>query len=153
LPGSGLNATYPSSYVRNDFAAFATEPSPIGGIGLTDYADAVVEQVKRMAEHGKVTLVGHSMGGLTITRVGEAVPQLLRRLVYVSAYVPVALATANDYATLPENASSLSGAIVVADPVATGAVRINPRNGDPEYLEKGRQALYNDLSTDQYLRF
>jgi pimeloyl-ACP methyl ester carboxylesterase len=153
LPGSGLNAAYPASYLRNDFAAFATEPSPIAGIGLADYADAVTEQVKKMAEHGKVTLVGHSMGGLTITRVAEAVPHLLRRLVYVSAYVPVELATANDYAQLPENKTSVSGAIVVADPVATGSVRINPRNGDPDYLERGRQALYNDVPTEEFLKF
>ncbi|MEU4287918.1 alpha/beta fold hydrolase [Kribbella sp. NPDC026596] len=153
LPGSGLNAAYPQSYLRNDFAAFATEPSPVANIGLTDYTNAVVAQVEKMAEHGKVTLVGHSMGGLTITRVAEAVPHLLRRLVYLSAYVPVNFASANDYAQLPENQTGISGAIVVADPVATGAVRINPRNGDPEYLERGRLALYNDLSTEEYLKF
>jgi len=153
LPGSGLKATYPQSYLRNDFAAFATEPSPIANIGLADYADAVIAQVEKMAEHGKVTLVGHSMGGLTITQVAEAVPHLLRRLVYLSAYVPVNCASANDYSQLPENQTGISGKIVVADPVATGAVRINPRNGDPEYVELGRQALYNDLSTEDYLKF
>ncbi|MFG1620484.1 alpha/beta fold hydrolase [Kribbella sp. NPDC049227] len=153
LPGSGLNAAYPQSYLSNDFAAFATEPSPIANIGLADYVKAVTDQVEKMAEHGKVTLVGHSMGGLTITRVAEAVPHLLRRLVYLSAYVPVNFASANDYSQLPENQTGISGAIVVADPVATGAVRINPRNGDPEYVERGRQALYNDLTTDDYLRF
>jgi hypothetical protein len=73
--------------------------------------------------------------------------------VYLSAYVPVNFASANDYAQLPENQTGISGAIVVADPVATGAVRINPRNGDPEYVERGRQALYNDLSTEDYLKF
>ena len=26
LPGSGLKATYPASYLRNDFTTFATEP-------------------------------------------------------------------------------------------------------------------------------
>jgi pimeloyl-ACP methyl ester carboxylesterase len=153
LPGSGLNAAYPQSYLRNDFAAFATEPSPVANIGLADYTNAVTAQVEKMAEHGKVTLVGHSMGGLTITRVAETVPHLLRRLVYVAAYVPVNLASANDYSQLPENQTGISGAIVVADPVATGAVRINPRNGDPEYLERGRQALYNDLSAEDYLKY
>lgn len=152
LPGSGINAAYPQSYLRNDFAAFATEPSPIANIGLADYTNAVVDQVKKMA-HGKVTLVGHSMGGLTITRVAEAVPELLERLVYLSAYVPVRLASANDYSQLPENKPGMSGALVVADPVATGAVRINPRNGDPEYVEQGRLALYNDVSTAEYLKY
>ena len=56
-------------------------------------------------------------------------------------------------AALPEGASSISGAILVGDPMATGAMRINPRNADPEYVEKGRLALYGDVSTEQYLRF
>ena len=46
--------------------------------------------------------------------------------------MPVDLASANDYSQLPENKTSISGGIVVADPVATGAVRINPRNDDPD---------------------
>jgi hypothetical protein len=38
LPGSGLNAACPQSYLRNHCTAFATEPSLIGGIHLADYA-------------------------------------------------------------------------------------------------------------------
>jgi hypothetical protein len=38
LPGSGVNAACPQSYPRNHFTACATEPSPIGGIHLADYA-------------------------------------------------------------------------------------------------------------------
>jgi len=153
LPGSGLNAAYPQSYLRNDFATLATEPSPIADLGLADYVDAGVDQVKKMSKYGKVTLVGHSMGGLTVTRIAEAVPQLIRRVIYVSAYVPVNLASGADYSQLPENQGSISGGMVVADPTAIGAVRINPRNGDPDYVERGRQALSNDLSTEQYLSF
>ena len=37
--------------------------------------------------------------------------------------------------------------------MVTGAMRINPRATDPDYVEQGRRALYNDVSTDQYLRF
>jgi hypothetical protein len=32
-------------------------------------------------------------------------------------------------------------------------MRINQRDADPDYVEKGRQAFYNDLSTDEYVRF
>jgi pimeloyl-ACP methyl ester carboxylesterase len=154
LPGSGLNAAYPQSYLRNDFAALATEPSPAANIHLADYRDAVVEQLRRMAPHGKVTLVGHSFGGLAITAAAEAAPDLIRRLVYLTAYVPSNSApTGAALGALPEGASSQSGAIMVADPMTTGAMRINPRNGDRVYVEKGRQALYGDVSTDEYLRF
>ena len=154
LPGSGLNASYPSSYLRNDFAALATEVSPIAGIHLEDYRRAVAGQVADLARRGgKVTLVGHSFGGLTITRVAESVPQLIERLVYLSAYVPVAFSNGAAYGALPEGQSGISGAVIVSDPATTGAMRINPRNGDPDYVEKGRLAFYNDVSTDEYVRF
>ena len=154
LPGSGLNATYPQSYLRNDFDAFASEPSPIAGIHIADYADAITAQLSDMARHGTVTLVGHSFGGLAITAAAEASPDLIDRLVYLTAYVPVPdLPNAVALASLPEGQASISGAILIGDPRVTGAQRINPRDADPDYLEKGRQALYNDVSTEDYLRF
>jgi pimeloyl-ACP methyl ester carboxylesterase len=153
LPGSGLRAAYPPSYLRGDFAAFATEASPIRHVRLADYAAAVVGEVERAARHGKVTLVGHSFGGLTITLVGERVPHLVRRLVYVTAYVPVSVPNGAGLSALPEGGASISGAVLVGDPGMTGALRINPRDSDPSYVEKGRQAFYNDLSTDEYLSF
>jgi hypothetical protein len=62
LPGSGLNAAYPSSYLRNDFTAFATEPSPIGGIHLADYARAITAQAagggRRAEQPGRRTACG-----------------------------------------------------------------------------------------------
>jgi pimeloyl-ACP methyl ester carboxylesterase len=153
LPGSGLDAGYPESYLRNDFAALASEASPIGGVKLADYRDAIVAEVRELARHGKVTLVGHSFGGLAITQAAEAVPDLIERLVYLTAYVPAQQATGAALAALPEGASALSGAILVGDPMTTGAMRINPRNSDPDYVEKGRAALYGDVSTEEYVRF
>jgi pimeloyl-ACP methyl ester carboxylesterase len=154
LPGSGLDAAYPQSYLRNDFAALATEPSPAAAVTLDDYRDAIVEQVRRMARYGEVTLVGHSFGGLAITAAAEAVPHLVKRLVYLTAYVPSAAAPSGAaLGALPEGATSISGAILVADPAVTGSMRINPRNGDPDYVEKGRLALYGDVPTDEYVRF
>jgi pimeloyl-ACP methyl ester carboxylesterase len=153
LPGSGLDAGYPEAYLRNDFAALAGEASPIGAVNLADYATAIVTAVRDLAEHGKVTLVGHSFGGLAITRAAEEVPELIDRLVYLTAYVPAQQPNGAALAGLPEGASSISGAILIGDPMSTGAMRINPRNGDPDYVEKGRLALYGDVSTEEYLRF
>jgi len=153
LPGSGLNAEYPQSYLRNDFQALLTEVSPLKDLRLADYRRAVVEQVRQMARYQKVTLVGHSFGGLTITMVAEAVPNLIHRLVYLTAYVPVRLPSAAEYSALPEHAPSLFGTIVIGDPAVTGAIRINPRNGDPAYVEKGRQAFYNDVPTAEFVKY
>jgi pimeloyl-ACP methyl ester carboxylesterase len=152
LPGSGLNAAYPQAYLRGDAEALVIEPSPVAGIRLADYTNAVVDQLTRMARHGKVTLVGHSFGGLTVTRAAEAAPDLVRRVVYISAYVPVNFPNGAAYGGLPEGASSISGAILIGDPTKTGAMRINPRESDPDYVERGRMAFYNDLSTDEYFK-
>jgi pimeloyl-ACP methyl ester carboxylesterase len=154
LPGSGLDAEYPQSYLRSEFAALASEPSAVANIHLTDYRDAITAQLRQMARHGDVTLVGHSFGGLAITAAADAVPHLVRRLVYLTAYVPTAeLPNGAALSSLPEGQASMSGAILIGDPTKTGAMRINPRNADPDYVEKGRMALYNDVSTDEYLRF
>jgi pimeloyl-ACP methyl ester carboxylesterase len=153
LPGSGLDARYPDAYLRNDPGALANEPSPVRDIGLDDYVDAVTGRLTELARHGRVTLVGHSFGGLTVTRVAEAVPHLIRRLVYVTAYVPVAHASGAELSTLPEGGESISGAILVGDPTKTGAMRINPRDPDPDYVEKGRLAFYGDLPAEEYARY
>jgi hypothetical protein len=52
-------------------------------------------------------------------------------------------------ASLPEGQSSISGAILIGDPRVTGAQRINPRSADPDYVEKGRRALYNDVADEE----
>jgi len=153
LPGSGLDAGYPQAYLSGDREALATEPSPIGEVHLSDYSTAIVDEVRRLAEHGKVTLVGHSFGGLAITRAAEEVPELIERIVYLTAYVPVSVATGAELAGLPEGQTSISGAILVGDPAKTGAMRIDPRNADPDYVEKGRLALYGDVETGEYLKF
>jgi pimeloyl-ACP methyl ester carboxylesterase len=153
LPGSGLDAAYPASFLQGDFAALQTEPSALSGVTLDDYVEAVTAQLTAMARHGRVTLVGHSFGGLTITRVAEAVPHLIRRLVYVTAYVPVNQKSGAEISMLPEGAASLSGAVLVGDPTKTGAMRINPRDPDPAYVEKARLAFYNDLSTEEFVPY
>jgi pimeloyl-ACP methyl ester carboxylesterase len=151
LPGSGLDAGYPESFLRNDFDALATEPSPLGQVRLADYTAAVVDALEQLG--GGVTLVGHSFGGLAITQAAEARPELVERLVYLTAYVPAKAKNAVELSSMPEGASSISGAILVGDPTATGAMRINPRNDDPDYVERGRLALYTDVSTEEYVRF
>ncbi len=39
LPGSGLNAGYPLSYLTDNFAVLPTEVSPVSNITLTNYVD------------------------------------------------------------------------------------------------------------------
>jgi pimeloyl-ACP methyl ester carboxylesterase len=156
FPGSGLKATVPQAYLSNDPNALATEPSAVSEIGLNDYTDATVRAVEGLARgNDHVTLVGHSFGGQTITRVAEQVPHLIGRLVYVTAFCPALQpgGSVDAYAILPENSSSRIGPLLVADPSKIGAFRLNARSADHAYLEQCRQAFYNDLPMEAFLRF
>ena len=153
LPGAGLNAAFPSSYLAGDQAGFLTEASPLKDLHLADYRNAILQQIDRMVGNGKVTLVGHSMGGLSVTAAAEAVPDKIARAVYLTAFVPILRKTGFDYMGLPENAAAQGGQVFLGDPALTGAVRLNPRSTDAGYLERARQAFYNDVPMADAFRF
>ena len=91
LPGAGANAIAPTSLGLRPFdpAAFAAERSPIAGVTQEERTQAVVALVKGAASlgDGKVILVGHSAGGMTISAVAEQVPNLLLAVVYLAGFM------------------------------------------------------------------
>jgi pimeloyl-ACP methyl ester carboxylesterase len=155
LPGHGFSATYPMSYqAPQDPVALASAPSSMAGVTLADAVDHVVGVVRRVAEHGPVILVGHSRGGTTLTGVGNAVPDLVDRIVYISAWCCVDL-TAGEYMTTPEYAASAlndTAGVLVGDPATLGAVRLNWRTADPALLAALRTALH-DGPEQEFLAF
>lgn len=156
LPGNGLTARYPRSYATRDQTGLSTERSKVAGIGLEDYLGTVVPLLTNLsAAGGRVTLVGHSFGGMTITLAAEHAPEMIHRLVYLSAFCPALLpgGSINDYSALPENGRSLAASIVIGDPVQIGAFRINPRSTDSAYIERGRQAFYGDVSPEEFCSY
>jgi pimeloyl-ACP methyl ester carboxylesterase len=127
-----------------DFASLATRPSPMAGVGLDAYTAAAVEVIRTVAEFGPVIVYGGSMGGVTLNRVGNAVPHLIDRIVYDTAFCCTELTCAEDYFATPEGSTSLAGNIadlVVADPSVIGAVRANYRTADPDTLAKLKEVL------------
>jgi pimeloyl-ACP methyl ester carboxylesterase len=56
-------------------------------IGLTTHIDDVVNTILYEDLHD-IILVGHSYGGMVITGVADRLPDRIRRLVYVDAFVP-----------------------------------------------------------------
>jgi pimeloyl-ACP methyl ester carboxylesterase len=56
-------------------------------IGLTTHIDDVVNTILFEDLHD-IILVGHSYGGMVITGVADRVPDRIRRLVYLDAFVP-----------------------------------------------------------------
>jgi len=68
LPGHGKDLTDPKSLHMESYITYVSDA--IGKIG------------------GKVILAGHSMAGMIISGVAEQLPDLIEKLVYISAYVP-----------------------------------------------------------------
>lgn len=149
LPGHGFGATVPRA------GELATRPSGMAGIGTADDVAAVVEVLRRAREHGPVVLVGTSRGGLTLTAVGNAEPELVDRLVYVSAWCCVD-ATVSEYSAGPEHAQSLlasTGLAPLADPAAVGALRLGWATDDEEVLDRLQTAILADGTREELLAF
>lgn len=156
LPGHGFGAHIPRGYLgAQDAAALASEPSGIRGIGTADDVAAVVEVLRRAREHGPTVLAGVSRGGLTLNAVGNAAPELVDRLVYLSAHCP-STSTVAEYHAGPEIAEGLLDSVmglVVADPADIGAVRMNWRTADPAMLDALQAALLGDGTRDELLTY
>jgi pimeloyl-ACP methyl ester carboxylesterase len=69
LPGHGADTTDPES------------------LHMESYITYVSDEVAKIG--GKVILAGHSMAGMIISGVAEQLPDLIDKLVYIAAYVPV----------------------------------------------------------------
>jgi pimeloyl-ACP methyl ester carboxylesterase len=54
-------------------------------LSLQDYVDDLAARVDQ--EQGKVVLVGHSLGGMSISAVAEKLPHKIERLIYLTAWV------------------------------------------------------------------
>ncbi|MCD2467105.1 alpha/beta hydrolase [Streptomyces sp. MBT42] len=157
LPGHGARAEGPAAYYRQpqDLAALAAAPSPMSGVTLRDNVRHVTGVLRRLAPLGPVVLVGHSLGGLTIGAVADAVPDLVDRVVYLSAFCladPAMLTGAWD--VVDENLLDAAVARIAvpltgesADP---GVVRLNWRaaHADPAVFAELKAAVMAD-STDR----
>lgn len=73
--------------VTLDLPGLGDDPTPPAEVTFDGSIDRVVETVENEAE--PVILVGHSLGGVSISRTAELVPDRIRLLVYLSAFLPV----------------------------------------------------------------
>ena len=154
LPGHGFDTVFPLGYGSpQDLDQLATAASPLAGLSLDDYAEHTLGMVRRVAEHGPVVLVGHSLGGSTLTRVANAAPDLLARIVYLSAYCCVSSPTVPAYTPTASGPDSPLGraraTVFLGHPGRIGAARTNPRSGDPEVLAAAHALLMADLDPAQ----
>jgi pimeloyl-ACP methyl ester carboxylesterase len=154
LPGAGVNAIAPTSLGLRPFdpAAFAAERSPIAGVTQEERTQAVVALVKEAASlsDGKVILVGHSAGGMTISAVAEQVPNLLLAVVYLAGFMlpnGMTLLAMLQHETF---SSALSPGLFVGDPATSGATRIHVGSTDEAYRSLLKASFYGDASDSEF---
>ncbi|AEW98328.1 alpha/beta fold hydrolase [Streptantibioticus cattleyicolor] len=153
LPGHGFDAPLPSGYLRPGQPGLSTERSPLAAVTMDDCAEAVLDTLRRSRRYRDVVLVSHSAGGGPASLAAERAPELVDRIVYVSAFVPGGRPRFFDYLGAPENATALGGGLTLGDPEALGAVRINPLSPDPGYVEELRRTHYHDTPADRFDRW
>jgi pimeloyl-ACP methyl ester carboxylesterase len=154
LPGAGVNAIAPPSLGLRPFdpAVFAVERSPIAGVTQEKRTQAVVALVKEAASlsNGKVILVGHSAGGMTVSAVAEQVPELLLAVVYLSGFlVPngMPLLAMLQHETM---SSALAPKLFVGNPGAIGATRIHVGSTDEAYRSLLKASFYADVPESEF---
>ncbi len=132
LPGRG--AGFSLAYHLQDLEAFAAQPSPSAAVTAADTIGHVVDAVRRAREHGPVILVGHSLGGLSISGAGNEIPDLIDHIVYVAAQCPVRPAPEYMSEYLKGGLLSAVAPLTVGDPAKQGFVRINWRGATAEQV-------------------
>lgn len=72
LPGHENSINFKNNYFKN--------------INLNTYVNFVINIIK--SQKKPVILVGHSMAGVVISEVAEQIPDVIEKLVYISAFIP-----------------------------------------------------------------
>lgn len=118
--------------VSVDLPSHGEDDTPAHEVTLDGYAKAAADAIR--AQKGPVILVGHSMGGIVISAAAEMVPDLITRLIYVTAFLPrdgeslLKLEERNPRASVP-------AALVIEE--GAPAAKLHP--------EKINHIFYNDL--------
>jgi pimeloyl-ACP methyl ester carboxylesterase len=155
LPGAGANAKMPRAYEKRplDVEAFATEPSPNASVTQQERTRAVTSLVDEVTRDAgtSVVLVGHSLGGLTVTAAAEAIPERVRAVVYITATLLPNGMTAQDMIRHSTMANGVLPSLLLADPAVVGALRLDPRSDSADYRRRIKSAFYNDVSDVDFM--
>ncbi|MBL7486754.1 alpha/beta hydrolase [Frankia sp. AgB1.9] len=118
------------------------DPAAVAAATLADFVETVARPIR--AAGRPVVLVGHSMGGVTVTQVAENLPDLIGSLVYLTAFIPANGQSLVDVA-LHED---FAGSLVIAHQRMS---QDHPVSYIP--VELGREAFYTDLAETAYEPF
>jgi pimeloyl-ACP methyl ester carboxylesterase len=110
-----------------DLPGQGADETPLAEITLYRYAEAVCDA---LAAGPPAILTGHSMGGMVVTQAAARRPELVERLVYVSAFCPQPGQSLIEITQLPEAAGDSVQANITVEgdpPVATMAPEAAPK--------------------------
>ncbi|MFF0486533.1 alpha/beta hydrolase [Streptomyces sp. NPDC004435] len=162
LPGHGDTAGGPAAYHHptQDRTALHHETSPMHGVTLADNAEHVVGVLRRLAGHGPVVLAGNSLGGLTLTAVVNAAPELVHRVVYLSALCLADPALLTEPWDVVDDGLLEAAVTRIAVPYEApgrdpGVVRLDWRRAhtDPEAFAVLKEAIMADASDALFRHF
>lgn len=122
-----------------DLPGHGDNPAPVSEMTLDANARLVADRVEAAGE--PVVLVGHSMGGISITQAAELVPERIATLVYVTAFLP------GDGQSLVELADGDPSALVQPNLVVDEAA------GSCVIDEQARQAVFFGECSDEDARW
>lgn len=154
LPGHGFDARLPRGYLEPGQPGLETAKSELAGVTMDECASEIAGTLRAVRSYREVVLVAHSAGGGPVSAAAEQSPDLVDRLVYLSAFVPAGRPRFADYLSTPEQTDNALGAgLIVGDPEVIGAFRINPASPDPAYIDELRQTHYHDIPAGAFDRW
>ncbi|WP_210585585.1 alpha/beta hydrolase [Streptomyces sp. GESEQ-35] len=154
-PLHGTERFVPAAYQTQDLRALAGEPSPVAALTLDDFERRVTGAVRRAARlGGPVVLVGHSMGGVSVSRVANAVPELLAHICYMAAFCPSrSMPSLNDCSGSPEGQRAISPiGQIIGDPEKLGVLRLNWRTSNRRDLAVFKEMICAEYTDSEFLR-
>ncbi len=107
-----------------DLPAHGIDTTPPSIVTLQDYASKVINVINQ--SNKPVILVGHSMGGIVLSTVAEAIPNKIAKLVYLAAFL------------LPNGKTLVDVASQDAESLVTPNLIINPEAG---FIDVNRSLL------------
>lgn len=100
--------------VAPDLPGMGKDKTPLSKVDLSKWTLAISDEVVQAFD--PVFLVGHSRGGIVISEVGEIVPDRIKRLVYLAAFlVPTGKTLADMLASAPDNPIAAGAIVMGAD--------------------------------------
>lgn len=121
--------------IAHDLPAHGQDQTPLSEVTATSYVDSVLSLIDKQAE--PVILVGHSMGGITISQVAELRPDAVLKLVYLAAFLLPDGVNLMD--ALTEDTESLAWKYVVYNVERTASLLT---------AQGAKEAFYYDCSAD-----